>query len=463
MASRMRFYHCLALVLALHVILPGCAADGNIVAGAAGDRPPNIIVMVADDLGYGDLGFTGSRDIPTPRLDALAQQSVWCRDGYVSAPQCAPMRAGFLTGRYQNRFGFEYNGERHAGYTGLPLDQPTIAERLRNAGYATALIGKWHLGSSDGHRPVDRGFTHHYGFLGGANHYFADSRPKQALQAKIFRNGVEVDEQRYLTDAFAGEAEDFIASHSDKPFFLYMAFNAPHTPNQATDEYLQRVSHISDPQRRTYAAMICGLDDAVGRVLDKVASEGLDRRTLVFFLSDNGGQIKHEFPSNAPFRGGKGDCLEGGIRTPFLVRWTSTLPAGTNYDQPVISLDIHSTALAAAGVDIQPSWELDGVDILPHLTGRRTSPPHDVLFWRFNFPVGAGADRHTWAIRRGDWKLVKDRGEPPRLYNLRDDAGEANDLSAGEPQRVASLVNEWEDWNSRLAKPRWPSSVAAGR
>lgn len=465
----------LVLIAAATWPCAGCASDGAASrerAGSAavsnGDRAlenrgsnkPNIIVIVADDLGYGDLGFTGSKDIPTPRIDSLASQSVRCSQGYVSAPQCAPMRAGLLTGRYQNRFGFEHNGERQPGYEGLPLSERTVADRLKDEGYATALIGKWHLGIQDPrYRPMSRGFTHHYGFLGGANHYFADKRPTQLLQAKIFRNGQEVDEKEYLTDAFAREAVDYIDSHKADPFFLYLAFNAPHTPNQVTDEYLQRVKHIADPERRKYAAMICSLDDAVGRVIDKIQAEGLDEHTLIFFVGDNGGQLKHGFPSNAPFRGGKGDTLEGGIHVPFLVCWTGSLPAGKIYDQPVITLDILPTALAASGTP-QPG-NLDGVNLLPYLSGKKRGAPHEELFWRFNFPPGAEADRHTWAIRRGDWKLVKNRGEEPRLYNLATDPGERTDLSRTEPRKAQAMRKAWEQWNSQMIDPIWGDSAPA--
>jgi arylsulfatase A-like enzyme len=449
--------HMLPVVAFVVIALIGARAAP--VLGAPTARP-NIVILLADDLGFGDLGFTGSRDIPTPRLDQLAAESVRCTSGYVTAPQCSPMRAGLLTGRYQQRFGYEFNAFNRAPSFNQWLKESTMADRLGAAGYATGLVGKWHLGAEEPYRPLNRGFQEHFGFLGGANRYLLP-RPPQALEAKILRNGQEVDESEYLTDAFAREAVAFIDRHKDRPFFLFLAFNAPHTPNQATQQYLDRVAHIADTDRRTYAAMICAMDDAIGRVLDKLRDEKLDDNTLVFFLSDNGGQLKHSFPSNAPFRGGKGDTLEGGIRVPFLVRWAGRLPGGSAYDQPVISLDILPTALSAAGVRIDAAWQLDGVDLLPHLSGRAPAPPHDLLYWRFNFPPGR-SDQYTWAVRRGEWKLIQERGAAePKLFNLARDIGETRNLAGEHPRHVQSLRDAWERWNAQLVDASWADDLPA--
>ncbi len=285
----------------------------------------------------------------------------------MSGPYCSPTRAGLLTGRYQQRFGHEFN-PGNGPELGLPLSETTIADRLRSAGYATGLVGKWHLGAAPEFHPQRRGFDEFFGFLGGAHSYF----PGQG--APIYRGTSEVKEPGYLTDAFGREAVAFIDRHKAGPFFLYLAFNAVHTPMDATDARLKRFEAIADTRRRTYAAMLTAMDEAVGQVLDKLRAEGLDEDTLVVFFSDNGGPTMPGTTINAsrndPLRGSKRTTLEGGIRVPFAWRWTGTLPAGTVYERPIIQLDVLPTALAAAGVEAEPGWRLDGVNLLPYLSGR---------------------------------------------------------------------------------------------
>src|SRR4051794_29379549 len=369
--------------------------------GLAAERPrPNVLILVADDLGYGDLGFQGGRDIPTPHLDALAGRGVRCSNGYVSGPYCSPTRAGLLTGRYQQRFGHEFNPGERAGddnnNLGLPLSETTLADRLKAAGYATALVGKWHLGSAPKFHPQRRGFDEFFGFLAGAHPYF----PGQG--EPIYRGTEVVKEQEYLTDAFAREAVSFIDRHRETPFLLYLAFNAVHTPMHATDPRLSRFAAIEDEARRTYAAMLSAMDEGVGRVLDTLRARGLEEDTLVVFFSDNGGPTMPGTTINAsrndPLRGSKRTTLEGGVRVPFAARWPARLPAGKVYEHPVIQLDLLPTLLSAAGVEAKPDWKLDGVNLLPYWTGTESRTPHETLYWRMG---------NQMAIRRGDWKLVR--------------------------------------------------------
>lgn len=417
-------------------------------------RRPNIVVIVGDDMGYGDVGFHGCNDIPTPHLDALAKSGVRCTNGYVSGPYCSPTRAGLMTGRYQQRFGHEFN-PGGGPELGLPLSETTFADRLRSVGYATGLVGKWHLGGADRFQPQRRGFDEFFGFLGGAHSYFSEKRGGRT----ILRGTQAADESEYLTDAFGREAVAFIDRHKAKPFFLYLAFNAVHTPMHATDERLKRFASIADKQRRTYAAMMSAMDDNIGRVLDKLRAEKLDENTLITFISDNGGPTMQGTTMNgsinSPLRGSKRTTLEGGIRVPFLLAWKGTLPAGKVYESPVIQLDLLPTALAAAGVEAQPAAKLDGVNLLPFLSGKATGNPHETLLWRFG---------QQMAIRHGDWKLVRydtaaDGTKPGvtkhKLYNLADDIGESHDLAADKPDKVKELETLWKKWDAELAKPLW--------
>ncbi|MCI0459829.1 MAG: sulfatase [Gemmataceae bacterium] len=427
------------------VALAVLALLGGTPAAEAGPRraKPNIIIFLADDLGYADVGFHGCKDIPTPHIDALARGGVRFTSGYVSGPYCSPTRAGLLTGRYQNRFGHEFNP---GAKQGMPLSETTIANRLRALGYTTALVGKWHLGPDKMH-PTERGFQHFFGFLGGAHSYFPG---KGKNSGGIQRGKKGVDEQEYLTDALAREAVGFIDKHAKDPFFLYLAFNAVHTPMHATDKYLDRVPKVADEQRRTYAAMLMAMDDAIGRVIAKLREKGLEEDTLIFFLSDNGGPTMQGTTINGainfPLRGSKRQLLEGGVRVPFVMYWKGRLPAGKTYDHPVIALDICPTVLAAAGTKAPPAAKLDGVNLLPYVEGKMKGAPHEALFWRFG---------EQMAMRKGDWKLVRYDTTGIKLYNLKDDIGEKNDLAAQRPELVREMRAEWDRWNSEMVPPLW--------
>lgn len=438
-----------AMLLALGTLAflgnPGVAADSA--------RKPNVLLIVGDDMGYADVGFHGCKDIPTPNLDRLARSGVRCTNGYVSGPYCSPTRAGLLTGRYQTRFGHESNppGGQNAG---LPLGETTFADRLRAAGYVTGLVGKWHLGTAGRFHPGKRGFDEFFGFLGGAHDYFR----AQVRNDPVLRDRTPVGEETYLTDAFGREAVAFLDRHKTKPFFLYLAFNAVHTPLQADEGRLARFATIREQRRRTYAAMMLAMDDAIGKVLARLAADKRLDDTLIVFFSDNGGPTmlgtSVNGAVNTPLRGSKRTTLEGGIRVPFLLSWPARLPAGKVYDLPVIQLDLLPTALAAAGVEAQPEWKLDGVDLLPHLTGKATGVPHDALYWRFG---------RQMAIRKGEWKLVRydlaaegrTGVSPARLYRLSDDVGEATDLAAQHPAKVKELQADWDRWDRGNVAPLW--------
>jgi arylsulfatase A-like enzyme len=423
---------------------------------------PNILVIVADDLGYGDIGVHGGRDVPTPHIDALAASGTRCTTGYVSAPYCSPSRAGFLTGRYQTRFGHEFNphvGEQ--GKLGLPLRQRTIADLLRGAGYATGLVGKWHQGFDPTHHPRSRGFDEYFGFLVGGHNYLLHKDAEAEFGSAYSKNMVYRDREvqkldGYTTDLFTDEALAFMERHQDEPWFLYLAYNAVHTPLEVLEKYGDQVPEsITDRERRGYLSLLIGLDSAVGRIMADLRKTGKDKDTLVFFFSDNGGSGRKPFLAyntgvNAPLRGDKGQTLEGGIRVPFFVSWPGKIPAGKTYDQPVIALDILPTAAAVAGAEV--GADADGVDLLKHLTGEDITAPHEALYWRF------GPQK---AVRKGKWKLVDWRDFETKqesgwqLYDLEKDIGEKNDLAKVEPRIVAELSEAWEKWNERNIAPRW--------
>lgn len=412
-------------------------------AHAAGEKRPNILLIVADDLGYGELGFQGNNEIPTPHLDSLAKNGVRFTNGYVSGPYCSPTRAGLLTGRYQQRFGHEFNpGKAEAGRAiGLTLQEKTIADRFKEAGYATGMFGKWHLGNKPEFHPLKRGFDEFYGFLGGAHTFLQVGKGPNAILS-----GTEpVSDIDHTTEAFAREAVKFIEKNREKPWFVYLPFNAVHTPMEAPEKCLSKFSHIQDTKRRAYAAMESALDDAVGTVVGKLNELKLEEDTLIFFVSDNGGPTAANTSGNGPLRGFKAQVWEGGVRVPFVVQWKGHLPAGKTYDHPVIQLDIQPTALAAAGVNLPADAKFDGVNLLPHLKGEKTDAPHQALFWRF------GPQR---AVRSGDWKLV-DAGQGAQLFNLKSDIGEKQDLASQQPEKLRELESVYAEWNKSNVAPAW--------
>lgn len=422
----------------------------GLMGGVAMAAPrPNVIIILADDLGYADIGVQGvETDVRTPNIDSIAKDGVRFTQGYVSCPVCSPSRAGILTGRYQERFGYEWNPTAEYDMKfGLPLDQTTLANEFKHLGYATGALGKWHEGNVDGYYPTQRGFDEFFGFWGGM-HGYLNMRPPDKQGWNCIRRGNDpYYEKDYLTDAISREAVSFIDRHADKPFFLYCAYNAVHVPQQAPQKYLDRFPDVQDHKRRVMLAMLSAEDDGVGKILDELRAKKLDENTLVVFLSDNGGPTSEDGSRNTPLRGFKGQVWEGGIRIPFMARWPGHIPAGKIINQPIISLDLFPTTLAAAGAKPEKDLKLDGLNILPLMEGKSDKSVHPILYWRFE---------PQWAIRDGDYKLETARDGITRLYNLKDDLREKNDLMQTEPKIAKKLKKEFDAWNAQLMSPKWP-------
>ncbi len=452
---------------------------------------PNIVLLVADDLGYGELGCQGNPEIPTPNIDSLAENGIRFTQGYVTAAFCSASRAGLMTGRYQTRFGYEFNpiGARNEEPgAGLPVGEKTIADILVDAGYVTGMFGKWHLGGTAKFNPIRRGFDEFFGFL-HEGHYFVpqpytdstttwlrrkvlpgggegrwisadekliysthmgNTEPDYDADNPIYRDGQPVEEEEYLTDAFTREALSFIDRQADKPFFLYVPYNAVHSPLQGANAYMEKFSHIEDIQRRIFAAMLSNLDDSVGAILAKLREHNLEENTLIWFISDNGGPTRELTSSNLPLRDGKGSVYEGGNRVPFLAQWKGTLPRGKVYEHPVVSLDIFSTAAAISDAQVDRKKNTDGVNLIPYLTGKNKTRPHNTLFWRI--------DRRT-AIRVDDWKLLRNprrgQGDDWELYNLANDISESNNLASSNPAKMKEMLAAWEAMNDEMIEPVW--------
>lgn len=450
-------------------------------------RQPNIVLLIADDLGYGEVGCYGHGEIPTPHIDSLAAGGVRFAQAYVTAPNCSPSRAGLLTGIIPTRFGYEFNpigAKNEEPGVGLPLDQRTVANLLHDAGYTTGLIGKWHLGGTAGFHPQRRGFDEFFGFLheghfyvplpwrgvttmlrrrtlpgGRAGRWVSDrliysthmghDEPPYDVNNPVLRGSQPVTEPEYLTDAFTREGLDFIDRHQDKSFFLVVSYNAVHSPLQATDADLRRFTSIEDIHRRIFAAMLASLDDSVGRILDKLRQVGVERDTMVIFLSDNGGPTRELTSRNTPLRGEKGDMYEGGLRVPFLVQWPATLPSGKVVESAISSLDLLPTLATAVGAE--PPAGIDGVNLLPYLTGEQSGAAHPWLYWR----QGART-----AFRQGDWKLVRNARNARQdagweLFDLAHDVSEEHNQASDKREKVAELQTAWEQLDAQMIAPRF--------
>ncbi|SER00127.1 sulfatase [Neolewinella agarilytica] len=416
---------------------------------------PNIVFLFADDAGYADFGFQGSKTMITPNLDRMAKQGVRFQQAYVSHPTCGPSRAGILTGRHQNRFGFEENNV--PGFMsavsaadneemGLPLEEKTMGEYMKSIGYRTGYFGKWHQGGADRFHPLQRGFDEFFGFRGGARSYFPYEKTPAEVQNKLERNfGNFAEHEGYLTDVLGAEAADFIDRHQKEPFLVFLAFNAVHTPMDATPEDLAKFPQLKGA-RQQVAAMTLALDRACGVVLDKLEELGLAENTIVVFSNDNGGPTDRNASSNYPLSGTKSTYLEGGIRVPFVMRWPARLPAGTTYPQPVSTLDLLPTFYAAGGGSVEDIKDADGVDLTPFLTGEQFGRPHKTLYWK----------RESRAVvRDGDWKLIRYGDRPAELYYLPEDESENKDLASAHPEKVRKLYKMLFDWEMTLERPRW--------
>ncbi len=395
----------------------------------------NFLVILADDLGYGDLGYTGCKDIPTPHIDRLAAQSVICTDGHVSGSVCAPSRAGLITGRYQNRFAFEYNSSH------MEPEVLTTADQLKAAGYTTMAVGKWHLGAA----PDEIGFDHFTGLLGGSRSYRPSKETRGTQRLRRDGEDVELEGWTYLTDFLTEEGMRLVRQREpDAPFFLYMSYTTPHTPLHTREDLEQRFAHIEDKGRRRYAAMVASLDEEVGQWLDFLEKEKLRENTIVVFVSDNGGATSNH-SDNGSWRGMKGSFWEGGQRVPFLISWPGQLAHGW-FNDPVISLDLTPTFLAAAGAG---TGETDGVDLMPFLKGEKSGRPHELLFWRMG---------PTRAVREGDLVLIRVQEDDGSIHNtllfdLSTDPVQRENLTDARPADRDRLLGLLEKWESELAEP----------
>ena len=430
-----------------------CLAGGAL-ALSAGARP-NIVVIVSDDHGYGDVScYDHGREIGTPNIDRIAQQGVRFAQGYATAYVCAPTRAALMTGRYQQRFGFYTASDSRAG---MPLTETTIADVLKKEGYATGAFGKWHLGIDLEHHPLKRGFDEFYGFLGHGGHDYFNLQPTPQKFDSIWRNDKVIEDTGYLTDNLGRESASFIERNANRPFFLYLAFNAVHFPLQAPAETIKKYD-TGNPQRNTYLAMLEHEDRAVGRVLDELKKRGLDANTLVVFFSDNGG-ARNNASNNGPLRDYKHSVYEGGIRVPFMMSWPARLPRGVVNREPVICMDVLPTAAAAVGAALPGDREYHGRDLLPYLTGKASGPVHESLFW--------DGDEGKRAVRNGRWKLVDNNGKI-ELFDLEADLGEKNNLAAKQPEVAARLRSLLENWRKENAprirqRPGAPGENEPGR
>ena len=465
-------------------------------------KRPNIVIMMADDLGKGEVSIYGHSAVPTPNIDSIGLEGATLSEGYITSPICSPSRAGLLTGRYQQRFGFEvqphdryprnmmeflgfkyiidtdgwnlpdleeisYPSQSEIDKQGLPPSEITLGELLQSVGYKTALIGKWHLGYADHAVPHKRGFGYAYGFYEAFSWYVNDVEDPNVIShhhdlfidpyiwgkertgtAAITRNGEVIVEEAYLTDKIAEESVQFIEKNKEHPFLLYVPFNAPHTPFQVTRKYYDRFPEVTDENKRIYYAMISAMDDAVGRIVGKVKDEGLEENTIFFFLSDNGGATYTKATTNHPLKGGKMSDFEGGLNIPYLVKWKGMIPEGVKYDQPVSSLDVFGTAASIAQASLPDDRTYDGVNLVPFLAGENTNAPHDAIFWRAEY---------NKIIRKGRWKLIiNELSGYELLYDLTDDKEEQVNLAGSKPDIVKQLKSDLNNWDKTLAEPLWP-------
>ena len=471
-----------AFAMGALVFLACAAPDADApVADAGAGPPPNIVLILADDLGYADIGIYGSEVISTPNIDALAASGVRFTAGYVSHPVCSPSRAGLMTGRYQQRHGWEFNPAGRDVGAGMNLEETTLADRMKALGYRTGMIGKWHLGHQEPHHPMSRGFDEYFGVLEGGSIFIDSSLPgveygsirgedgPTQRRNKVLRGFEEEKVDRYLTDVFTDEAVSFIerSAGEEEPFFLYLSHTTPHTPLQATAEYLDGYRHIEDQRTRVYAAMVASLDESVRQVVETLKARGVYENTMIVFASDNGcaGYI-HSACSNAPLFGFKRYHHEGGVRIPFIVSWPEGIEGGQTFDHPVITLDYTATFTAAAGEEASTG---DSVNLLPYMTGQADGAPHEYLYWRAG-PSVAIRDAQYKLIKlnrtefrpgdlrrdgrlqppEGGWPTDSPHGQVTLLYDLEADIGELNNLAAEQPEVVARLEAELDAWRATL-------------
>lgn len=426
---------------------------------------PNILFVLADDLGYNDVGFNGSKDIVTPNLDALAQGGVTFSEAYLAHPFCGPSRTALMTGRYPHKIGAQFNLPVRGSYTGVPLEETFISKVLQDAGYFTGAIGKWHLGEAPDYHPNKRGFDEFYGFLGGGHDYFPEDFEKaykrQVEQGLINidhyvmpleRNGQEVRETEYITDALSREAVAFVknaAAKKDQPFFLYLAYNAPHSPLQAKQEDMAVFPDIKDRKRKIYAGMVYALDRGIGDIVEALEETGQLDNTLIVFLSDNGGKTSLG-ANNEPLKAGKGSVYEGGFRSPMLFHWPQNLPGGQRFEHPVHALDFYPTFVGLAGATVPQGKKLDGIDVWSDLVSGKNPHLNNQLY-----VLRHRTGRSDASVRRNEWKAVKEGNKPWQLFNIEKDVAEERDLSGKNRLLLRDMVREMEKWSWDNAEPKW--------
>jgi len=464
---------------------------------------PNILVIVVDDLGMADLSLYGNGYPPTPNIDALGANGVVFTNAYVTSPVCSPSRAAILTGRYQQRFGFQYqmherylrNRMEYIGFKyvmdsypwmpkwmddvpdkkamlkqGIPPSEILLPELLKAKGYKTALIGKWHLGSDESQVPCNMGFDYHFGFYASHTLYayentagihdqkiendFTDPHIWNGQRKgphAIYQNCKEIEVNEYLTDRFTDEVISYMNKQRSDPFFLYLSFNAPHTPLQAPTEYMVPFSHIKDPVKQTYFGMIANLDVNIGKVLNAIENFKLRENTLIFFISDNGGAEYTHTTDNGNYKGGKITNLEGGIKVPFILSWPGMVNSSI-YSPMVSSMDIFQTIVEITGVELPEDRTFDGINLLPFINKEYSeNPPHEYLYWQRGF---------SKAIRNNEWKLtINEDALDTALYHIVDDQYESEDLKLCYPEIVKTLASVHHNWSSDLPPPLWPSMV----
>ena len=428
----------------------------GLTANCKSNALPNLIIILTEDQGFHDVGFNGSQDISTPNLDSIASNGVRFTSGYVASPLSSPSRAGLLTGRYPARFGFEHDTpwQPNNPLSGLPLTESTLADTLGKVGYASGMIGKWHLGASPVMHPLQRGFSEFFGFLGAGHPYFPEEvtidetrKVKTEYDSwllEIMRNYDLVKTTNYLTDALSDAAVDFVVRHKKQPFFLLLAYNAPHAPLEATEKYSSRFPKILGHNRRAYAAMMSAVDDGVGNLLAELGKDGLVEQTLLVYLSASGGSLDANSSDNYPLRGSKNYPWEGGWRVPFAMQWPGHLPKGIAYEQPVLSLDIFATITAVANAPVTPGVLLDGVNLVPYLTGQKTGVPHDTIYLRM-------PDQTALAVQSGGYKLVvSTTGQTTELYDLNHDIAELKNLADAKPEVMQELETKGAIWSQQM-------------
>ncbi|PSU33856.1 sulfatase-like hydrolase/transferase [Photobacterium lutimaris] len=451
-----------ALALTVSGMLVGCDSSGEVTRVQDSAPQPNILLIYVDDIGFADMGFQNiSQDVITPNMDKIAADGAVFSSGYVTGSVCGPSRAGLVTGRYQQRYGYVDNIgpfilEKDIEQ-GLDLSAKTFGNFFQDAGYTTGFIGKSHDGEDQKYWPHNRGFDYYFGFNNGAADYFVTGRnlenAKKHAYSSIYRNDELVEDfDGYLTDVFADEAVNFIERHKEEPFFLYVPFNASHGPMQAKQEDLAKFSHVEDELRRKFLAMTYNMDMNIGKMIDKLEQHGLAEDTMIVFMSDNGGDPRDNGSFNTPLRGTKRELWDGGIRVPFSITWKGKIPAGQVIDEPTIALDITPTMLAVAQIELSKDQhvQLEGINLLPRLMGEQEQLDDRFLYWLT--PQQA-------AIRDKEWKLImpnlNNGSDEMELYYIKQDISELTDVADQYPEQVVRLRKAYDEWNESNLPSQW--------